>query len=58
MQEEQIILDAVDKFLDKDVRPYAKALELKDEYPSEIVEKMKTLACSAPPLVPSMVVLA
>ena len=43
MNEEQIILDAVDKFLLKDVKPYAKALELKDEYPHEIVEKMKVL---------------
>ena len=43
MNEEQIILDAVDKFLAKDVRPYAKELELRDEYPHEIVEKMKAL---------------
>jgi alkylation response protein AidB-like acyl-CoA dehydrogenase len=43
MSEEQIILDAVDKFLLKDVKPYAKDLELKDEYPHEIVEKMKVL---------------
>ncbi len=43
MSEEQIILDAVDKFLEKDVRPHAKDLELADEYPTEIVEKMKSL---------------
>ena len=30
---DQIILDAVDKFLERDVAPYAKALELNDEYP-------------------------
>jgi alkylation response protein AidB-like acyl-CoA dehydrogenase len=41
--DDQIILDAVNKFLAKDVAPYAKDLELKDEYPFEIVEKMKTL---------------
>ena len=43
MSDDQIILDTVDKFLQRDVRPYAKDLELKDEYPSEIVEKMKAL---------------
>ena len=40
---ERIILDAVDSFLDKEVRPVAKSLELADEYPTDIVEKMKVL---------------
>jgi alkylation response protein AidB-like acyl-CoA dehydrogenase len=40
---EQIILDAVDSFLDKEVRPVAKTLELADRYPTDIVEKMKVL---------------
>ncbi len=43
MSEEQIILATVDKFLAKDVKPFAKDLELRDEYPHEIVEKMKIL---------------
>ncbi len=43
MSDEQIILDAVDKFLAKDVKPYARDLELADEYPTDIVEKMKAL---------------
>ncbi|NKB97591.1 MAG: acyl-CoA dehydrogenase [Pseudomonadales bacterium] len=43
MNDDQIILDAVDKFLDKEVKPVAKDLELADEYPHEIVEKMKVL---------------
>ena len=43
MSEEGIILDAVDKFLERDVRPYAKALELQDEYPHEIVARMREL---------------
>lgn len=43
MEDVQIILDTVDKFLAKDVKPYARELELKDEYPHEIVEKMKVL---------------
>ena len=41
--DDQIILDSIDKFLAKDVRPYAKELELADRYPAEIVEKMKLL---------------
>ncbi len=41
--EENMILDAIDKFLETDVRPYAHDLEARDEYPSEIVEKMKAL---------------
>ena len=43
MSDESIILDAVDKFLERDVQPFAKDLELNDEYPFEIVEKMKVL---------------
>ncbi len=42
-QSEQIILDTVDRFLERDVRPVAKELELRDEYPTEVVEKMKAL---------------
>ena len=40
---EQLILDAVDAFLARDVKPVAKELELADEYPHEVVAKMKTL---------------
>jgi alkylation response protein AidB-like acyl-CoA dehydrogenase len=43
MSDDQIILDAVTKFLERDVAPFAKEFEQKDEYPQEIVEKMKTL---------------
>lgn len=43
MNDTQIILDAVDKFLARDVKPVAKTLELADEYPHDIVEKMKSL---------------
>ena len=43
MPDEQIILDAVNKFLDKDVRPYVKTFDLNDEYPFEMVEKMQAL---------------
>jgi alkylation response protein AidB-like acyl-CoA dehydrogenase len=41
--EEGLILDAVDKFLETEVRPHAHDLEARDEYPAEIVEKMKAL---------------
>ncbi|WP_417252616.1 acyl-CoA dehydrogenase family protein [Castellaniella sp.] len=42
-ENEQMILDMVDKFLETDVRPYAHQLEAADEYPQEIVDKMKEL---------------
>lgn len=38
-----LILDAVDKFLERDVRPYVKDLEHADEYPQEIADKMADL---------------
>ncbi len=40
---EQLILDSIDRFLERDVRPVARALESEDAYPAEIVEKMKAL---------------
>ncbi|MCZ6524450.1 MAG: acyl-CoA dehydrogenase family protein [Alphaproteobacteria bacterium] len=41
--EESAILDSVDRFLERDVKPYAHELEANDTYPDEIVEKMKGL---------------
>ncbi len=38
-----IILDAIDKFLAKDVAPYVRDLEAADEYPQEIADKMADL---------------
>ncbi|MEM1161015.1 MAG: acyl-CoA dehydrogenase family protein [Pseudomonadota bacterium] len=43
VEQERLILDAVDKFLDKEVAPYAMKLEAADEYPQEIVEAMKAM---------------
>ena len=40
---DRIVLDSVDRFLEREVRPVAKQLELADEYPTEIVERMKEL---------------
>ena len=37
------ILDAVDKFLERDVKPYVLEFEHADRYPEEMVEKMKAL---------------
>ncbi len=42
-EEERLILDAVDQFLERDVRPYVRQLEADDEYPQEIVDAMKEL---------------
>ena len=42
-EQEMLILDAVEQFLVRDVEPFARDLELADEYPHEIVEKMKGL---------------
>ena len=38
-----LILDAVDRFIERDVEPYAHDLEAEDAYPHEIVERMKEL---------------
>ena len=42
-QGETLILDAVDRFLERDVRPYVRELEAADEYPAEIADKMAEL---------------
>jgi alkylation response protein AidB-like acyl-CoA dehydrogenase len=42
-EQERLILDAVDRFLEREVRPVAHALEAADTYPIAIVEKLKAL---------------
>ena len=42
-QNEAVVLDALDKFLAAEVDPYVHDLEARDEYPHEIVEKMKEM---------------
>ncbi len=42
-EQDRLILDTVDRFLDRDVRPVAHMLEQEDAYPHELVEKMKAL---------------
>ncbi|HCS71103.1 MAG TPA: acyl-CoA dehydrogenase, partial [Rhodospirillaceae bacterium] len=39
-EEERIIFDSVDKFIEQDVRPHAHKLEAADEYPREIADKL------------------
>ena len=42
-EEEEMILDGIERFLERDVRPYVAELEANDIYPAEIVTKMKEL---------------
>ncbi|WP_172331873.1 acyl-CoA dehydrogenase family protein [Mangrovicoccus sp. HB161399] len=43
IEQERMMLDSVERFLRTDVDPYVHALEAADEYPAEIVEKMKEM---------------
>ncbi len=42
-EEERLILDSIDSFLEKNVRPHVLRLEHADEYPHDNVEQMKAL---------------
>lgn len=42
-EQEQVMLEAIDKWLDRDVRPHVLKLDHADEYPHEIVGQMKEL---------------
>jgi len=42
-EQDRLILDSVRRFIDRDVAPHAQKLEHDDEYPAEIVEKMKEM---------------
>ncbi|MCH6587688.1 MAG: acyl-CoA dehydrogenase family protein [Proteobacteria bacterium] len=41
--DEALILDSIDRFLERDVKPYAHDLEARDEYPREIADKLADL---------------
>lgn len=43
LEQERMILDSVERWLERDVRPYAMELEHGDIYPAEIVEQMKEM---------------
>ena len=42
-EDEALILDSIDQFLERDVKPVAHDLEAADEYPGEIADKMAEL---------------
>ncbi|HEY1226628.1 MAG TPA: acyl-CoA dehydrogenase family protein, partial [Ramlibacter sp.] len=42
-EQEGLILDMLDRFLAVEVKPHVHRLEHDDEYPAEIVEKMKEM---------------
>ena len=42
-EDEALILDSIDRFLERDVKPYAHDLEAADEYPREIADKLAEL---------------
>lgn len=42
-EEDQLILESIDKWLERDVRPHVLRLDHADEYPFEMVEQMKEL---------------
>ncbi len=42
-EDEALILDSIDQFLERDVRPFAHDLEAADEYPQDIADKLAEL---------------
>jgi len=46
---EEQILDAVDRWVEREVRPIAREYDQADRYPDALVDQMKDWACSAPP---------
>ncbi len=42
-ESDSLILDSVDRFLEREVRPHARALEASDTYPREIADRMAEL---------------
>ena len=42
-EQEALVLETVDRFLEKEVRPHARALEAADEYPADMVKAMGEL---------------
>ncbi|MDC1280955.1 acyl-CoA dehydrogenase family protein, partial [bacterium] len=43
LEEERLILDTIDKFLEKDVKPFVREFESEDKYPKLIADKMAQL---------------
>jgi alkylation response protein AidB-like acyl-CoA dehydrogenase len=51
-EDEALILDSIDQFLERDVKPVAHDLEAADEYPSEIADKMAELGLYGATILP------
>jgi alkylation response protein AidB-like acyl-CoA dehydrogenase len=51
-EQEALVLDSVDRFLERDVKPYVRELEANDTYPAEIVEKLKRLGLFGATIIP------
>ena len=43
LENDKLILSTIDKFLEKDVKPYVKEFETEDKYPQKIADKMADL---------------
>ncbi|HJQ64493.1 MAG TPA: acyl-CoA dehydrogenase family protein, partial [Burkholderiales bacterium] len=41
--QDELIVDAVERFLEREVRPHVRALEAADEYPRELADRIATL---------------
>ena len=42
-ENDKLIFSSIDKFLEKDVKPYVKEFESQDKYPQDIADKMAEL---------------
>ena len=51
-EDEALILDSIDQFLERDVKPYAHDLEAADEYPKEICQKLAELGLMGATIAP------
>jgi alkylation response protein AidB-like acyl-CoA dehydrogenase len=42
-EQDRVMLDAIDRFLEREVRPHVRALEAADEYPRELADRLASL---------------
>jgi alkylation response protein AidB-like acyl-CoA dehydrogenase len=42
-EQDRVMLDAIDRFLEREVRPHVRALEAADEYPRELADRLAAL---------------
>jgi alkylation response protein AidB-like acyl-CoA dehydrogenase len=54
-EDEAQLLEAIERWVEKEVRPIARKMDQADEYPHDLVEQMKDWVCSAPPSRPNTV---